>query len=358
MYLPENIINEIKELICRPEGTFELKFTSDLFFDTEAKGYTILDVVAGAHIFRLFRSDSFELSFVHASPGTGTRIATIDLYKATAAERNLMAFTWSTKEIALYISPRDGSAPLTSAKGVSAPFQLQVAEDGAVIQLGSEGVQVMGATIHVDGKRTLSPTAIQTWKETLEAVSILTSGIEQRDYSYKSIITNLSLVMLITGFEVYGAKRFRELEKEGIRPNIDNLITTFLPKRDRDAGMADVLAQDAADNKRTALEELLERRVINFQIYESAKKAFNKAYGIKFGELGVSSDKLDMVQKIIRYRHRIIHVSPQLGILNQDESPPAWPVFPTLELAREAIVTLDDFISAVHEQSLRLHRID
>jgi hypothetical protein len=358
MSLPQNVLDQLKELARQPEGTFEFTYTSKDLFDPSVKGGVILDLVAGAHVFRLVRGDSLELSFIHASPGTGTRIATLNLKEATPAERNRVALTWSTRETALYIAPRDGGGNLSTAKGTPAPFQLQVGTDGSVFQIGSSGVHVMGARMYVGGKQVLSPTAIQAWRETLEAISIFTNGSKERDYAFQSIATNLSLVMLVTGFEAYGQKRFLELEKEGISPNVEALVSAFYPKRDREAGVLDVLRQDAIDNKRSVLEEILERGTINFQNYDSAKTAFNKGFGVKFGELGIASDKLDAIQRFIRYRHRIVHVSPLLGILNQTDVPPVEPVFPKLELAREAAEEIGRLIDALHEQTLKLRGVD
>ena len=358
MSLPQSALDQLKELACRPEGTFEFTYTSKALFEPSVRGGVIIDIVAGAHVFRLLRADSLELSFIHASPGTGTRIATVDLKQATPTEISRIWLTWSTRETALHIAPRDGAGRLSTAKGTLASFQLQVGADGSVFQIGSDGVQVMGARMHAGGQQILSPTAIQTWRETLEAISILTKGSEDKDYAFRSIATNLSLVMLITGFEVYGQKRFLELEKEGVSPDTEALIGAFYPKRDRDAGILDVLKQDASDNRRSVAEEILARGMINFQNYERAKTAFNKGYGIKFGELGVSSDKLGAIQRFIRYRHRIVHVSPLLGILNQADVPPSEPVFPKLELARDAAADIDRFLNLLHERTLKLNRGD
>ncbi len=184
------------------------------------------------------------------------------------------------------------------------------------------------------------------------------AGCEEKDYAFRSIATNLTFVMLITGFETYCQKRFLELEKEGIAPNIEALVMTIYPKRDRDADILKVLKQDAADNHQTVAAEIVSRGAINFQNYDSAKRAFNKTYGLRFGDIGLPSEILDSIQHFIRYRHRIIHVSPLIGILNQPDVPPEEPVFPTVELARKAAGEFDAFVSAVHNQSLTLRRVE
>lgn len=356
--LPNSILNELKIHARRPEGTFAFTYTSDALIDPAVKGGVILEIVAGAHIFRLDRTDDLYLRFVHASPGTGTRIAKLNLIEANAAKKNSITFTWAPNEIQLFLGPEIAGGTLSTAVGVPAPFQLQVATDGSIFQIGDEGAQVMGTTVYVGGKEILSPSAEKTWKDTLQAVSMFLAGCEEKDYMFRSIATNLTLGMLVTGFETYCQKRFLELEAEGITPNVDALVTAFYPKRDRDADILNVLKQDAADNGKTVATEIIGRGVINFQNYDSAKRAFNKAYGLRFGDLDIPSELLDSVQRSIKYRHRIVHVSPLIGILNQPNVPPEEPVFPTIELARKVASEFDEFISGLHKKSLTLRRAD
>jgi len=98
--------------------------------------------------------------------------------------------------------------------------------------------------------------------------------------------------------------------------------------------------------------------VFNFQNYQKCKLAYNKAYQIRFGDLGLQSSTLEKINKFIIYRHRIIHVSALLGMLNQAEVPPEEPVFPKKELASEAIREFDNFIERLHEATLKLRRKD
>lgn len=356
--LPESVLRELKNLARRPEGTFEFTYTSESLFDPNVKGGVVFEFVAGAHVFRLDRTSDLQLRFIHASPGTGTRIASLNLKETTAATKNYVALVWSTREIRLHMGPENAEGKLSTANGAPAPFQLQVAADGSVFQIGDQGVQVMGATVYVDGQPLLTPTANQTWNDTLQAVSMFLVGCEEKDYAFRSIATNLTLGMLVTGFETYCQKRFLELEREGIAPNIEALVMTIYPKRDRDAGILNVLKQNAADTRQTVAAEIVSRGAINFQNYDSAKRAFNKAYGLRFGDIGLPSETLDSIQRFIRYRHRIVHVSPLIGILNQPNVPPEEPVFPTVELARKAAGAFNAFVSALHNQSLTLRRVN
>ena len=102
----------------------------------------------------------------------------------------------------------------------------------------------------------------------------------------------------------------------------------------------------------------MERNIINFQNFQKCKIAYNKAYEIKFGDLGIKTSTLEKIQKFILYRHRIIHVSALLGILNQPEVPPDEPVFPKNELRVDAIREFNDFIGKLHDATLELRRKD
>ena len=73
----------------------------------------------------------------------------------------------------------------------------------------------------------------------------------------------------------------------------------------------------------------------NFQNYEQCKDAYNRAFGVKFGDIGFPNIQLEKLRKFLRYRHRIIHQSSLMTILNQPESPPEELVFCKLSLAQE-----------------------
>jgi len=94
---------------------------------------------------------------------------------------------------------------------------------------------------------------------------------------------------------------------------------------------------------------------INFQDFERCKSAYAAAYGIRVGrDLGVSSQLVVRLRKLIRYRHRIVHVSPLLGALNLPEVPPEQPEFSNRVFAEEAKASLNRFSGALHAHTLEL----
>jgi hypothetical protein len=356
--IPPDIFKQIQEAICRPEGTFTFEYYSKDLFDRSKKGGLLLEVPSGEHLFRLERDDELQIHFYHSSPGTGTRVASINLKDVPPCDKVFMSFTWTPEEINLYLGPRVSDGKLFSAKGVSSQQQFRVGKDGAVYQIGDHGVEVMQVNVYQGGKPVLQPTALNAWKDTLKATQILATGQSDQGYIFENVVTNLTLAILVTGFEAYTKKRFQEIELEGIAPDIDAVINSFFPQKERDVGIAEILRSEAKDEQKTVLQLIVERDFINFQNYQKCKLAYNKAYQLKFGDLGLQSTIIEKIKKIITYRHRIIHVSPLIGMLNQANVPREEPVFPKKELAAEAIREFEEFVDRLHKATLKLRRKD
>lgn len=352
-----DILKQIQEAIRRTEGTVKFTYYSEELFDPKVPGGIIFEVVAGAQYYKVERDSNLQLFFYHSSPGTGTRVATIDLNKVKPSFKVYLAFSWTPKEINLYIGPYVDGGELIKATGVASPTQFRITKDGLVVQVGDVGVEIGHYSFFVGGKSMLQPTAIEVWINTVKAVEIIQGGSSEAGYIFENVISNLTLSTIVTGFEVYCKTRFIELEQEGIKPNIEAMVTRCFSKEERDTGQPEILKAQALGENRTFLEKIIEKR-INFQSYEECKRAYNKAYGIKFGEIGFSASELQLLQRIIRYRHRIIHVSPLIGMLNQPEVPPDEPEFSNREFASKAIKCFDFFINKLHETTLSLKRND
>ena len=356
--IPSDLYRQIQEVICRPEGTVTFKYTCKELFDPDIGKGILIDIPSGEHLFRIERDENLMLHFFHSAPGTGTRVASIDLKKVQPSETVFLAFTWSPEEINFHFGPQTRGAKLISAKGSLSKKQLRIGKDGSIYEIGGPGIEVMGTYVYKGGKTVLQPTAIDAWKETIKATEILGTGKSDQGYIFETTVTNLTLAILVTGFEAFTKKRFLEIEQEGIRPDIDAVVNSFFSRQERDAGIAEILKSEANDGKKTVLQLIVERNSINFQNYQKCKLAYNKAYEIKFGDLGIKSSTLEKIKKFILYRHRIIHVSALLGMLNQPEVPPDEPVFPKKELRVDAIREFNDFIGKLHDATLKLRRKD
>jgi hypothetical protein len=157
--------------------------------------------------------------------------------------------------------------------------------------------------------------------------------------------------MLVTGFEAYCQQRFLEIEKEGLPPDVESCLARF--GRTDERLLIRKGAFDAVADARGDFAAALAKRV-NFQNYENARDAFRLAYGVRFKDLGISSHLVGRLKKLIRYRHRIAHISPALVLLNQPEVPPEQPEESSVALAEEAVTVFDRYIRALHAATLTL----
>ena len=353
--IPKDLTERIRQALKLPEATFAFRYQFDGLFDPSLGRGILLQVVTGAIVLILERDQDLNLHFVHSSPGTGTRIATVPLSQLKGSSAVTIIVAWSPKETRLVVA--DAENPKKSIKGTDRPSQrkYRVGANGDVYQIGDEGVEVMGVSIFSGSRPLLTPTAIESWTETTKAIEILLRGTSPDGFIFENVASNMAIVMLITGLETYCRRRFLELEDEGMKADYVPLAWSFLSKREREMGVAQAIEQEARDEGISSIRKLVEMRRIDFQCYADCKRAYKKAYGIRFGEdLGVSNAVLEELQRIIDYRHRIVHLSPLIGMLNQDRVPPEEPVVANQQYVGKALKTVDDFIKGLHQATLRL----
>jgi len=352
--IPEKYKKHILEALKRPEGTFEFKGKFDGIFDPSKGRRILIQVPSGKTVLRLERDEKLNLHFYYASPGTSTRVASVNISPLKGASKIHVFLCWSPEEIRLHVADANNPKKQLMSYGKPAEFQLRVGDNGRVYEVGDRNIEVMEERIFINGKPTLQPTALGVWKATLTAVEILLKGKSSEGYIFDVVAANMAIVMLATGIETYCKTRFVELEGEGIQPNYDELEKEFFSRSEREKGVFEEIKKEAALRGVSAVQELINRRRIDFGNYDHCKRAFNKGYGIKFGEhLGVSNQILEEIQKLIRYRHRIVHVSPLIGMLNQDKVPPEEPIFST-KYVKNAIDISKSFIKSLHQATLNL----
>lgn len=199
---PKELYEQLKEAMKRPEGSFVTKDFNLELFNPESTSGTIFEVITGDHIFLLQRNCDFELQFIHSSPGTETRVATINLKEIKDLSKVFIALIWSTSEIKLTIGPAIKGETLITSIGVKSDTSYRII-NGSVIKIGGPGVTVMDTRIFSDGGYILEPTAIETWKSTLNAIEILQSSESTLGYLHETVLSNLTISTLVTGFETY-----------------------------------------------------------------------------------------------------------------------------------------------------------
>jgi len=216
--IPSNVLAEMQEAMRRPEGTLFFRFSSLDLFNAEKRGGKIWEMSAGQHFFLIERTDDLVLRFYHSSPGTGSRVAKIQLKELTPCNPLGITITWAHSGINLYAGPINDPSQVRSGVGAISKKGFRIARDGAVYQVGEENVDVMGISVYQGDKPILQPTALEAWQNTIKAIEVLGTGASAEGYIFEVVCTNLTLSILVTGFEAYTKTRFLELEGEGSNP--------------------------------------------------------------------------------------------------------------------------------------------
>lgn len=352
--VPNDSIDEIREALKLPDATFEFRYTFDRLFDSNMGTGVLMQVVTGEILIRLERDSNLDLLFFHSSPGTGTRMARADLRPLMGTQAVRLLLMWSPGEIGLHVADANNPSRFVRASGSSSERKFRVGADGSVFEVGDQGVEVAGLRVSVKGRTILQPTAIESWNFTVEGVKILFRGNSPDGYIFENVTTNMAIVMLMTGFETYCGRRFLELENEGIKPDYDALVGEFLSTTERNRCDPGAIIQEAKEANVSPV-AILKQKKIDFGNWDQCKSAYNKGYGLKFGDLKVANTVLEELQRLIHYRHRIVHVSPLLGMLNNDRiSQGEEPVFANRQSGNKALSATSEFVRALHDATLKL----
>ena len=352
--VPNDSIDEIREALELPEATFEFRYTFDRLFEPNMGTGVLMQVVTGEILIRLERDSKLNLLFFHSSPGTGTRMARTDLGPLRGSQAVRLLLMWSPREIGLHVADANNPSRFVRASGGNSERKFRVGADGSVYEVGDQGVEVAGLRVSAGGRTLLQPTAIESWQFTVEGVKILFRGNSPDGYIFENVTTNMAIVMLMTGFETYCGRRFLELENEGIKPDYDALVGEFLSTTERNRGDPGAIIQEAKEANVSPV-AILKQKKIDFGNWDQCKSAYNKGYGLKFGDLKVANTVLEELQRLIHYRHRIVHVSPLLGMLNNDRiSQGEEPVFANRQSGNKALSATYEFVRALHDATLKL----
>ncbi|MBQ2592025.1 MAG: hypothetical protein II567_01920, partial [Candidatus Riflebacteria bacterium] len=189
-----------------------------------------------------------------------------------------------------------------------------------------------------NNKLVLSPSAINTWKDTIDVLETLKSGESKLGYIYSVAIANVSIITLVSGFETYLKKRFIEIADEGYKFNKQELLNYFRKKYNYE------------ESQNFTLKELIDKTKPNFQNWEISKDLYNKAYSLKFGEI-VSSSSIEEIKRCLKFRHRLIHVSLNINMVNELNVPPEEPFFSPQYLPI-AKYHFNEFIQKLHNKTI------
>jgi hypothetical protein len=355
LHIPPEVLQELAAKMKRPEGTITFRFFYIGLFDPSLGDVRLMEIVTGGYLFRLDRDSDLNLTYTHAAPGTGTRIASMDITPLRACENLALAFTWSPDNINLHLLDADNPRRMLSASGTAATKRFQVGRHGMILEVGDVGVSTHGVSFYSNGKTVIQPPAIEAWRDTLKAVRVLLSGSSPEGYMYEVVTANLSISVLVTGYETYCKRRFLELEEEGLEPNLDALFSMCLTREEksrRERREPLEVEQQAEAEGATVTKYLVESRRLDFQDFARCKKAYNKAYGITFGTaLGLTSQELEELRSFIKARHRIVHVTPLSPLIFE---PGKLEEEGMNDRVQRAIKSFDNFVGRLHSASLKL----
>jgi hypothetical protein len=214
----------------------------------------------------------------------------------------LVAFRWSAKETYLYVSEPEKSI-VKASRGEPRGGRLRIDENGAIYQIGDSGLENGSYRVIEDGKNVLLPFAKEAWGSTITKVNVLIDGCKLKDCLFETTVVQQCVVMLVTGLEVYTKNRFLEMEQNGKNANSESLMKEFANSTD----VRKDVENYSASNNISILQSLIKIRghsLINFQDWDKCKKAFNKGYNIKFGEIPDQKPViLEIISKYCQWRH-------------------------------------------------------
>jgi hypothetical protein len=138
---------------------------------------------------------------------------------------------------------------------------------------------------------------MEAWHNTAKAVEVLWTGKSDQGFIYETVTASLTLSILVTGIEAYAKTRILELETEGITPNSKALFEAFSSKAQRESRLFQEMENAVIATGKSVLQQIVASGSMNFQNYDHIKKAYNRTYGIKIGEIGIASQTLNDLQR-------------------------------------------------------------
>jgi hypothetical protein len=352
--LPKEVAKEFVEKIKIQEGTIAIHYEEKELF-TKNLGHVIMfEVESGEQFFRIERDNELNVHFYHSSPGTGTRVASVNISLLYDSPNVLIILSWSPELTRLSIGGKGKYKKLIEEEGKVSNKQFRIGNDGQVLQIGDHNLEISHFELYKNGKPYLQPTAIETWKKTYDAINLLISGeSKSEDVRFNMVVSNMAIVMMVSGYESYCKRRFIETEGEGKHADFKTLFTHFSSKSERENNVLETIVFEAKELSISPTKYMVKNNRIDFQNYENCKKAYKKAYNISFSEdLDLDNVIIVKIQKLIRFRHRIVHYSIFEGLFNIHEHN-AKPIFTTKDFAIESLNEINCFISQLHKETLR-----
>lgn len=338
--------------LSEKEGMLKFLLLNTNLLDYQDQNISIFNNQIGRASFALYRDEQLNLVFVHSSAETGTRTVSVDLNGLKINERIFIVIDWSKEQDFLCASDMFDFGDVRHAKALE--------KDQSKIPIPRPEVFMTGILTSVHVSKTSfakvhMSNAKGQWNWNLINVQNVIDGLKScrqesctvRNPLFELAIIKQCIVMLITGLEIYSRSRFVEMEKTGKHPNIKALLANF-DKNNRWQDDRDDYVRTTGNSVLMSLLEIPKGRgLINFQNYKDCKDAYNKGYGVRFGELVGIGTMLTGIQSYIALRHLIIHnqiepAEPVIGYGQQGN-----PLFLDIAFVEQAIYECSYFVDAL-----------
>lgn len=353
--MPREEAEKLSLAMQRPEGSVALELEHSALMDNTIEYIELFSEAVGSHVFVIERDAEMNLKFYYSSTAASPKVATIALKGERYCKLFRMVIVWTPTSIRLHLGlvfSQNDVIP-KSTTGIPSTIEYRLGEDGIVYRIDASASEIMGLRLYSGHKLILQPPAISLWEEAKQASEYMVSFDCLGDNSKEYIAVNAAISMLVTGFEAYTKNRVIEIEKEGINPDIDAIAKAFSIESD----FLLEFSEEAKQNEITILNAIIKRNHINFQNFNCCKSAFNKAYNIKFGHIGLKGSEIEIIKSLIQHRHRVIHVHPFSPFLAKRDGREEIKFINTSEL-QSFINLFDKFINHLHQKTIELKRID
>ncbi|MFO7796059.1 MAG: tetratricopeptide repeat protein [Promethearchaeati archaeon] len=171
------------------------------------------------------------------------------------------------------------------------------------------------------------------------------------NYRFKVIIYQQIIVMTVSAFEIYGIRRFLELEqslknKENLI-DYDGVLKRFVSQKER-------IIKKSEESGKSIFKILIEERKINFQDWNQFKRSYNIAYNIIVGNIYEKTHIFEEMQNFFKWRKIVIHSKIDSPVLNFASSPPEEPIYLNKKILEKNIIYFKDVVNTIHTFSENL----
>lgn len=331
-----------------PQGTvhFPLLTKNISFLGQEA--YIIFEFFTGIHIFILEIKNNFSISFIHSSASSGSRHVEISIKEILSADEIFIYCGWSNKEVTLSVFSKDPKSPLLTNSSQNAEFEYRIFENKIIFF--KSAFEMMN--FRMKSKYSiLEPFAFELWRNIKEALIILRDNSKNENSLFELIQSNLAIVAMVTGFENYSKQRFVELYEEGVKINLQLLLSKMVSQTEREK--LKILQSNEDVTESWLFYEII--KSINFQNFKKCNDAFKYGYEINFYQSNFLKIDIEKIKNLILFRHKIIHISPIVDFSYENDILPEE-ILTHNENLKNSLIIFDEFITTLHNETLQFGR--